>query len=213
MIRYINTLTMASRNQEANLACKCSSHRHLMDNNLLEIQLMLVEALDRTQCSRLLVLLLLNIHHHLRCHRIKIELLLFLNCIHKSNKECQWAASKIQKAGFKDQIMNENKEEIQEQILEMLAVMNIEQVLETLAEMIQGQIPEWMIETMETIEMSPMKRAEITITKIKPITMKRGIEMPSSQAMIMQEIAIASLEASILKTCQPYQTYQPYKKS
>ena len=89
MIRYINTLAMASRNQEANLVRKCSNHRHLMDNNLLEIHRMLVEALDQTQYSRLLALLLPNIRHHLRCHRIKIDLLLFLNCIHKSNKEYQ----------------------------------------------------------------------------------------------------------------------------
>ena len=184
-----------------------------MDNNLLEIHRMLVEALDQTQYSRLLALLLPRIRHHLRCHRIKIDLLLFLNCIHKSNKEYQWVASKIKKAGFKDQIMNENKEEIQEQILEMPAVMSIEQVSETLAEMILGQIPEWMIETKESIEMLPMKQAEIMITKIKPITMMEEIEMSSSQAMIMREIAIASKEASILKTCQQYQTYRPYKKS
>jgi len=38
--------------------------------------------------------------------------------------------------------MNENKEEIQEQILEMEHVMNVEQALETLVEMILGQIPE-----------------------------------------------------------------------
>ena len=67
--------------------------------------------------------------------------------------------------------MNENKEEIQEQILEMEHVMNVEQALETLVEMILGQIPEWMIETKENIEMLPMKQAEIMITKIKPITM------------------------------------------
>jgi len=132
---------------------------------------MLVEALDQTQYSRLLVLLLPSILHQLRCLRIKIELLLFPNCIHKSNKEYQFLANKIRKTGFKDQIMNENKEEIQEQILEMEHVMNVEQALETLVEMILGQIPEWMIETKENIEMLPMKQAEIMITKIKPITM------------------------------------------
>jgi hypothetical protein len=103
---------------------------------------MLVEALDQTQYSRLLVLLLPSILHQLRCLRIKIELLLFPNCIHKSNKEYQFLANKIRKTGFKDQIMNENKEEIQEQILEMEHVMNVEQALETLVEMILGQIPE-----------------------------------------------------------------------
>ena len=133
---------MASRNQEVNLVCKCSNHRHLTGSKLLQTHPMLVEALDQTQYSRLLVLLLPSILHQLRCLRIKIELLLFPNCIHKSNKEYQFLANKIRKTGFKDQIMNENKEEIQEQILEMEHVMNVEQALETLVEMILGQIPE-----------------------------------------------------------------------
>ena len=141
-----------------------------MDSSLSAMPPMSVEALHQTRYYRQQDLLLRNIHHHLRYPRIQIELLHFLNCIHKSNKEYQWVASKIKKAGFKDQTMNENKEETQEQILETPAVMSQEQAQESLATMIRGQTPEWTKETNEIIETWPMRQVEIMIIKIKQIT-------------------------------------------
>ena len=172
-----------------------------------------MEVLGQTRFSRPLVHLLPNIHHQLRCHRTQIELPLFRSCILKSSRGCRQVASKTRTVGFKDQTMNESREESQEQILEMLAATSIEQGSETQVEKTLGQMPDQMTETHETIGKLPTTRAEIMNTKNKPTTMMHETETPNSQAMITQEIAIASLEASTLKTCRQCPTCPPYRKS
>jgi hypothetical protein len=79
-------------------------------------------------------------------------------------------ANRIRKAGFKDPIMSESKEEIQERIIGMLAMMSLGQVPGNLAETILGKIPGSTKGNNEITEMLLTKQAEIMIIKITQIT-------------------------------------------